>query len=452
MKLLILLLSSLSVFQLNAQQLTDYELPNITVSETLVNSLTQTASVFKGKKNIDRPFKIQFYGQSIIAGVDVNNVKKQLLKAYPTASLEMLNNAIGGYQAPKLLKTAEYDLYPNYPDLIIFHVYGGIKNGELERIFSNIKTRLSSDVIIFDHHISNAGSVVGQQRLDKIQDSESVAIRDLALECGFGFIPVRDLWKEFLQLNPTLQLKDLLRDGVHPNDLGKSYLEWLILQHVIKAVNSNNKDYILTSNHVIEDKSATVAVDFTGNRIDLQPSEQHVGTQLEVFIDGIPVSQNNNLYAVSRPTSFPRQWWPAITNIRLNSDFSQVEQDWTLIFKNINREKETFEFTLIGSVSGSQGLGYSDKDFISNDGSIEIDALDIAIFPLDKNINSQDLENIEITFSVYPLFTSPILITDSKTIVLARLLENTSHTLSLKIDQGNLEDAYLRFYQPNAKK
>jgi len=69
--------------------------------------------------------KVLFYGQSITRQNWWPIVAKHLRSTYPHADLVIENRAIGGFQAPSLIETAEFDLYPFYPDLLIFHVYGG---------------------------------------------------------------------------------------------------------------------------------------------------------------------------------------------------------------------------------------------------------------------------------------------------------------------------------------
>lgn len=88
--------------------------------------------------------KILFYGQSIIASPWSGAVMEQLRSRFPEADLTMENRAIGGYTAPTLQRPAVHDLYPFYPDLVVFHVYGGAYTGELEGIISNIRRYTTS--------------------------------------------------------------------------------------------------------------------------------------------------------------------------------------------------------------------------------------------------------------------------------------------------------------------
>ena len=74
--------------------------------------------------------RILFYGQSVTLNPWWRDIAEYLRNTYPHADLEIENLAIGGYSAPVLIRTAEFDLYPFYPDLLIFHVYGGVEGGE----------------------------------------------------------------------------------------------------------------------------------------------------------------------------------------------------------------------------------------------------------------------------------------------------------------------------------
>src|SRR5208283_3669340 len=68
--------------------------------------------------------RIVFYGQSITEQDWSKRVADDLRQRFPNADLDIQNRAIGGFAAQILIRPAEHDLYPFYPDLLIFHVYG----------------------------------------------------------------------------------------------------------------------------------------------------------------------------------------------------------------------------------------------------------------------------------------------------------------------------------------
>ena len=96
--------------------------------------------------------RILFYGQSVTRNPWWKTVADDLRKRFPHADLEIENRALGGYSAPVLIHTAEYDLYPFYPDLLVFHVYGGVKGGEQEEIFRRVRQRTTSEILLWTSH------------------------------------------------------------------------------------------------------------------------------------------------------------------------------------------------------------------------------------------------------------------------------------------------------------
>jgi hypothetical protein len=390
MKSILSLLFIFQILQGCSQEIPKNNLPKIDVSNQLIKALNNTSSILKRNTSKEKMFKIQFYGQSIVSGINVNRISTLLEKTYPNVEFEVINNAIGGYQAPKLLRTAEHDLYPQYADLIVFHVYGGVENGELEEMFSNIKNRLTSDVVIFDHHLSYVDNDIGQERLNEKQDKDSKMIECLAYKYNFGFIGVRDAWRSYLKLNTSLTIKDLLRDNVHPNEDGKVLLEWILMEHLIDAIKKNKGDSKNINEFMISEDTDIIKFEFSGNRLDILPDKKNIGAEFSIRINEIPIDYCNSLYAVSRPSSFPKQWWPAFNRITLNKNVAQIEEKRTVFIRNFNNEYQSFDFELVGAVSGYQGTGKNGEDFISSNKAIKILASDMAIFPFNGEIKEYD--------------------------------------------------------------
>ncbi len=74
--------------------------------------------------------RVLFYGQSITAQSWTKTVEKELRQRYPSVQFDFHNPAFGGFTAPNLVRTAKHDLFPWYPDPLIFHVYGPIEQYE----------------------------------------------------------------------------------------------------------------------------------------------------------------------------------------------------------------------------------------------------------------------------------------------------------------------------------
>ncbi|MCH9653671.1 MAG: hypothetical protein K0U86_18020 [Planctomycetes bacterium] len=90
-----------------------------TFGARIQRTMTLLATSTPEKRNRVR---ILFYGQSVTRNPWWKVVADDLRKRFPHADLEIENRAIGGYGGPVLINTAEFDLYPFYPDLVIFHV------------------------------------------------------------------------------------------------------------------------------------------------------------------------------------------------------------------------------------------------------------------------------------------------------------------------------------------
>jgi hypothetical protein len=445
--LLLLFAASQTSFSQSFEEAT---LPNIHVSEDLISALNNTSTILKDKILYKKSFKIQFYGQSIVQGISPDRFKEKLENRYPKVDFEVLNNAIGSYQAPKLLRTADYDLYPEYPDLLIFHVYGGIVDGALEELFINIKDRLDSDVVIFDHHLAFRETEKGQQKFTKHHDVNSIAIKELALKYNFGFIGVRDYWKEYLKLNPELNIKDLLRDHIHPNEDGKALLEWIIFESIVKAVKENNS---IINNRIKKPitEDQLFKFEMSGNRLDFIPSPGNVGAKISVNVDGKPIEETVGLYAVTRPSGIPGQWWPPFNKIFLNPDYKHLEEKWKIVLSNLDLQNKTYDFSLIGETSGFQGKGNSTQNFTSDNGQFQIEITDHSIFPLLKKLDQNQLEGFEINFKVYPLYNDLIEVIDTNPITLFMLSDNKSHKVTIKALNGTLRDSSLIIYDPSKR-
>src|SRR3954469_17586099 len=96
--------------------------------------------------------KVLFYGQSITEQRWSQQVADYLKRQFPNANLIIENRAIGGFASQLLVKTAETDLYPFYPDLLIFHVYGS--HLEYENIIRRVRERTTAEILIQTDHIT----------------------------------------------------------------------------------------------------------------------------------------------------------------------------------------------------------------------------------------------------------------------------------------------------------
>lgn len=91
----------------------------------------------------------------------------QYLRAtYPNANLIISNLALGGHASQLLVKTAEADLYPFQPDLLIFQVYGS--HIEYDNIIRRVRERTCADIVMQTDHITRDESLTEETNPAKL--------------------------------------------------------------------------------------------------------------------------------------------------------------------------------------------------------------------------------------------------------------------------------------------
>lgn len=472
------LIGLLSILSLNikAQEksLEDYKIPEFENKEYFGTKIPRTMSLLENStSHIPQNIKIQFYGQSIVGGLDQNLIINKLKEKYPTVKFNIIKNPIGGFTAPSLARVAIHDLYHQYADLIIFHVYGGDKSGDLENIFLNIKQKTTAEVIVFNHHIAYAGENKESQKKRTLSDFYgSKSIELLANKYNFEFVDVRKPWEDFISLNPQINIKSLLKDGVHPNKLGNELLAYCILQHFkynphLQFINSNiydihfkdieNKqsmnelklkgDNKLTNNLELR-KDSELTLNFVGNRVDIIPSSENKDSEIEILINGINPSDVPSLYYITRPTSNFKMWWPAIKRVSLSKNKSPIIQKYTLEIFNIDRESKSFSFKLYGDKSGFDGEGNNKENFLSNSKLISINKNDFTIFQSERISKKETPENFKVIFEIKSLAKDNITILNSNQITLFKGINNELNSITIKVKEGKLLLDKIRIYKP----
>jgi len=251
--------------------------------------------------------RILFYGQSVTANPWAAALGKDLKRAFPHADIEIENRAIGGYSAPTLIHTAEYDLYPFYPDLMIFHVYGGVESGEQERIIARTRRRTTSEVLLWTSHfrwprnLPRDGSPddPGAQSLYQADEKRADMLREVAVKYGCELAEVREAFRAYLKQH-DLYPKDTLGDSVHPNKLGNFLIQKLVLPYLRydpafpqDPWKDLVQDISVDDTRVRHGEYGRLTLTFEGNRIDAiaahkddaQPGSAHV------LVDGKPPSE-----------------------------------------------------------------------------------------------------------------------------------------------------------------
>ena len=211
--------------------------------------------------------RFQFYGQSITAQAWTGLVGKDLAQRFPSVKFTFHNPAIGGFTSPALIRTAEHDLYPWYPDILVFHVYGPVD--KYEEIIRNVRARTTAEIVLWTSHLSAA------ETLDKNPDDDAriVAIRAIAKKYDCLLIDVRKKWIAYIQEH-HLEPKALLNDSVHLNQEGVKLMASFIGSELIPAPGlattaqaGTVTDIPLDSPAVARDAAGDLTLTFTGNRV-----------------------------------------------------------------------------------------------------------------------------------------------------------------------------------------
>jgi hypothetical protein len=367
--------------------------------------------------------KILVYGQSIVA--DGRDQKMRLLidelrTMFPNADIVSENRALGGFTSDKLKNTAETDLYPFYPDLVIMHDYSGGTTDEerrlnTETIYAGLRGRTTAEMLTLTHHLSHTGFIDDVppysffKTNQKLNGNDSDLIRLLADKYGFEIADMRMNWEKFLvDTRPAaatdvntlrLHIIDYIQDTVHHNPRGGLLMERIVREHfkyipeqkpywldMVKVYTPDGKRWAQDKEEyptggAIIDKP--LKFEFEGNRIDLlgMPLKDGKPGSAKVLIDGKAPSAFPEVYVPTRATLKPKSPWLMVTRVELGKN--AVPEEWTMTYTKVapamSKPEVTkpdtfdFEFELKGSVTGPDGKGNNKEKFVSNSGRITLD-------------------------------------------------------------------------------
>ena len=303
--------------------------------------------------------RILFYGQSITEQDWSKQVAADLRERFPHADLQIENRAIGGFASQLLIRPAEHDLYPFYPDLLIFHVYGA--NGEYEQIIKATRSRTTAEVLMQKDHVTQWPPEVIDEKKDKGMWWDHLMnhhlLPEIAQKYGCGLVDIRGPWLDYLKAN-HYEPKDLLKDGVHLNDRGNFLMARLVGRYLVPRPDLPDdawRDLVRTL-EVGKDvtwEGGTLAVEFEGNRVDVLPARDANGSAkpVRVLIDGKAPSELGDLYRITRPQPGP---WSPLTVTRVDHEEPLQEEEWTLKIPVRGRRLEDLEIRRDGVEIGGR--------------------------------------------------------------------------------------------------
>lgn len=321
--------------------------------------------------------RILFYGQSITVQEWSNKLGEELRRRFPFADLEIENRAIGGFASQLLVKAAEQDLYPFYPDLMIFHVYGS--HTDYETLIANVRKRTTADILLATDHVTNIADLTEETDPAKLSPAQwgswfnHVFLRETAKKYGAELADVRGAWKALL-VREKRETKYFLADDVHLNERGNALMTAILSPYFRydAALPVASEKWVRTYPIKASDwKNGRLKLDFTGNRVDViaQNGQTQTGGPVDVLIDGKKPSQLPGTVHFTRPSIGYSTWVPAI--LKISSRSPLVPETWTATVTQVNADK-SFRYSVSGSVTGEDGEGQSDQDFASRSGRVQI--------------------------------------------------------------------------------
>jgi hypothetical protein len=423
--------------------------------------IQRTMGLLAGSTARDRrKVRILFYGQSITEQEWWKDVANDLKQRFPHADLTIENRAIGGFAAPLLIRPSEHDLYPFYPDLLIFHVYGGAE--DYEAIIAKIRSRTTSEILLHSDHIDwiptgKNDDPDAVKRYEWHNSHSTTFLAALADKYGCELAEIREPWRRYLKEN-RLEPKQLLSDSIHLNNWGNFLLATLIKPHLrynplFPASQDLVRTYRVGSD--VKWQDGKLVLEFEGNRIDAIADRNFSGaaTGANILIDGKKPSEFPELYSITRPSVTVGVGWPAI--IQVSSQKPLIVEDWKATIVEINSDASKFKFDVIGSKTGYDGSGTNDKLFVSNSGRAVIEPQNWWLKNSYEYSKQLTPKGFEIKWQVKPMFVDsyvPPKITDATReypTTLAQNLSNSKHVLEIIPEaNGTVPIQAIRVYRP----
>lgn len=405
--------------------------------------------------------RVLFYGQSIVEQGWHTHVISELSKRYPSARLEVANRAIGGFTSPELSQTAKSDLYPFYPDLLFFHVYGPLD--KYEEIVRRTRELTTAEIVLWTSHLdrTEGASRESVEKLLKDPDERSRGIRRIAEKYGCLFVDLRKKWCKAI-LESGLSVTNVLKDGIHLRDDGPGmelYARFLSEELVripgeegASEFSGKVKKVPFWDKSVRHFPDGRVELPFVGNRV-VAVADGRGGCAVRVMLDGRDPRGFPEMYYNSRPSRIASPWMPAINHVDSLPGARMVEQDWRYVFLEGTEPFTPIHFRIEGSVTGLEGEGWSTNEFRSASGRVVIPAdqpsrWQYEYFAKDKP-ERQAKPGQVLRWSTRPLFEDPYVPRAAGVrTTLVQNCPNGEHTLSLSTGSGSAGIAWFLVYEP----
>lgn len=412
----------------------------------------------------DRPahVRVLFYGQSLVEQGWCTNVLATLEKRYPTVVFEWENRAVGGFESPLLVRAAESDLYPYYPDLVFFNDFG---DTEIVRaIVERLKARTTAEVVIWTDRLRRRDDPA---RLIAEDDARSRALMSIAEDCGCLLVHLRRKWAKML-LDEGADPMKYLSDGVHLDASSGAFarIADFISEELVELegyggceqASGRIEDFRMTSGAngdsrvigpgFVVKEDGSIDFTFTGNRVVGTAARWRAcysASPCKILLDGREMSAMPELFHHGRVSGL-FSWMPLLLHV--GAERTPVPEEWTLTYVDgTDPSGHPVRYRVDGSVTGFDGFGSSAEDFVSNSGRVKILATDFHSWQYDYFVTGKAKKGEDVSarkampgqwvcWRTVPSFTDRLssYFFDGKPneVVLVSGCSNAKHTLTFK--------------------
>ena len=373
-------------------------------------SVQRSAALLSGGSPTRRhAVRVVIYGQSISQQDWAWNLLRELPGRFRNAEVRGNLQAITSFNADSLIQTAEADIYPLLPDLIIFHCYGPYLPGHAwEQILREFRTRTTADILLMGNH------PVAEWELTEPVDPavidfdafpathgqawvNYIRIPEVSRELGLCHPDNRSVWKRYLREN-GMQPKELLVDHIHFNLRGSELLNAILIPYLqaprlSPPLDPFNNARVQT--HPVGAgwmwREGRLRLPFTGNRVDLIAAAG-AGGPCRVTIDGVPPSQWPSGSGHARASGWTGEVYYRPALLQVGAQVPLVSETWGLTITEVDPvERRRFKFAVEGSVTGPDGSGISTEPFVSRSRRVVIatNHWNFLVFPTNSQVGTR---------------------------------------------------------------
>jgi len=350
-----------------------------------------------GNSGYSEPVRVLFYGQSITRQTWSHEIENYIQQSFPGVTFKFANLAVGGHAADRLKRLVDADVLPFLPDLVIFHVYGGSE--DYEEIVRTIRTSSSAAMIVATDHLVSDSEINEETRPSFLFESKmvrnflsalrvihenstfyswrnNVFIPGMAEKYGLFLIDVRSSWKRAVQ-DSGHSVSFFLADQVHLNEMGNRLMSHIFRSSLADFFKIATHTYMANSR--IKQFNVELPINYSscvpGNVGDgfLVRITRPIKYGISILINGKKPDADLDTFWFTRVSELAGTGWPGLLHVIEKND--NHSDDWEVYLKN-KAPNGAIEFTVRSNLTGDEGFGRTDRDYISRSGRIEIKAKD----------------------------------------------------------------------------